>query len=168
MITLDQLLAARDRRRDLQLRLLEAHPELALIVLTVNIPGNIKQTPESRDIGHEGVRVLRERFGQKLQELTVNDLPTGFEAFLLVDSDEEEAKSLSVEIEDTHPLGRLMDIDVIGRDGVPLSRLTRGHGNRRCLLCGDDARVCMRSGRHTISELTDEILRLHDGYFKRI
>lgn len=167
MITLDLLLAARDARRATQLRLLDRHPDLSLVVLTVNIPGNVKRTPESYDIGMEGVAELRRRLGGRVREMTINDFPTGFEAFLLADCGEEEAKRLSVEIEDNHPLGRLMDIDVIGHDGVPLSRTALGHSGRRCLLCGEDARICMRAGRHTIAQLTDEIHRLHDGYFRR-
>ncbi|MDE6218351.1 MAG: citrate lyase holo-[acyl-carrier protein] synthase [Muribaculaceae bacterium] len=167
MITLDQLLASRDLRRERQLRWLSEYPELSLIVLTVNIPGNVKQTPESYDIGMEGVRLLREALQGRICRMTVNDFNTGFEAFLLADVSGEEAKSLAIGIEDTHPLGRLMDIDVIGHDGVPMSRSSMGHTGRRCLICGEDARICMRAGRHSVAELLDKIITLHHGYFQR-
>lgn len=167
MITLEQLLASRDIRRERQLRLLSEYPELTLLVLTVNIPGNVKQTPESYDIGMEGVALLRNALDGKIRRMTVNDFNTGFEAFLLADTSGEEAKKLAVDIEDTHPLGRLMDIDVIGHDGVPLSRSSMGHSGRRCLICGDDARICMRAGRHSVDQLLDKIRSLHHGYFQR-
>ena len=47
----------------------------------------------------------------------IRDFNTGFEAFLLTSLGEEDAKRLCVGIEEEHPLGRLMDIDVIGHDG---------------------------------------------------
>ena len=43
----------------------------------------------------------------------VRDLETGFEAYFVVDMAPLEAKQLCCRIEDSHPLGRLMDIDVI-------------------------------------------------------
>lgn len=167
MITLGQLLAARDARRELQLRLLAGNPEKTLVVLTVNIPGSEKRTRESYDTGMEGVGTLRRLFSGCHDMTIIRDYDTGFEAFLLVSMDEEEAKKLAVGVEEGHPLGRLMDIDVIGHDGKPISRRDFGKEGRRCLLCGDDARVCMRAGRHSVQELTEKIHRLHHEYFQR-
>ncbi len=167
MITLDQLLAARDSRRELQLRLLSSHPEKTLVVLTVNIPGSEKRSRESYDIGMEGVRLLCGLLAGRDNLKIIRDFNTGFEAFLLTSLGEEDAKRLCVGIEEEHPLGRLMDIDVIGHDGVPLSRKRFGREARRCLMCGEDARICMRSGRHTLQELTHKNHQMHNEYFQR-
>ena len=61
-------------------------------------------------------------------------------------------KRAAVALEDSHPLGRLFDLDVIGPDG-PLSRTEIGAPERRCLLCDRPARLCMRGHRHSYQEL---------------
>lgn len=167
MITLSRLLDARDRRRETQMRLMSENPGLSLLVLMVNIPGDVKRTPESYDIGMEGVAAVRHAFAGRVCSMSVNDFETGFEAFFLVTGSPDDAKRLAVGIEESHPLGRLMDIDVIGGDGAPLSRSGLGHAPRRCLVCGDNARICMRTRRHAVGEILDEIHRMHHGYFQR-
>ena len=167
-ITLEQLLQSRDRRRARELEFLTQYPDSTLIVVTVNIPGSVKRTAESVDIGNEATRIILEHLGDKARVLEVNDLVTGYEAFILTGAERSSIKELCVDIEQTHPLGRLFDIDVIGRDGTPLSRTDKGLAGRKCLICGNDARVCMRLGTHSVAELTEVINRMHHEYFSKI
>lgn len=164
-ITLDELLAARDNRRQTQLALIGENPDKTLVVLTVNIPGPEKRTDDSLVVGHEGVRVLKEAY--QPEKVIVRDLDTGFEAYLLAGIGKQEAKRLAIRIETEHPLGRLMDIDVFGEDGTPVSRVGFGHDVRKCLICGNDARICMRSFSHSQSELQDKIHSIVNGYVQR-
>ena len=100
------------------------------------------------------------------------DLETGFEMYMVVDIPAEEVKLICCDIEDTHPLGRLMDIDVITemrQDGAlaepsprPMTRAEVGLQERRCLICERPARECIRARRHTAGELLaryNEILK---------
>lgn len=167
-ISLARLLEARDSRRRLQLDYLGRISGKALIVLTVNIPGNVKRTPESVAVGRAGVGELRRLLGDSVAEVEIRDLETGFEAFIVADKSDEAAKRVAIDIEQNHPLGRLLDIDVIGADGVPLARGRFGIEPRRCLLCGDNARVCMRLGRHSVEELSEKIKDICNGYFRRV
>lgn len=91
------------------------------------------------------------------------DLETGFEGYFIVDMPLADAKRTACRIEDTHPLGRLMDIDVITADG-PLSRGSIGLPERRCLLCDQPARMCMRARNHTAAQLLDKIKELLTKY----
>ena len=79
---------------------------------------------------------------------------TGPEAFLCVDADALDVKRLLVPLEDASKLGRLYDIDIIGRDGKKISRSDIGKPGRTCLLCERPARECSRSRTHSVSELT--------------
>lgn len=158
-VTLDELLQSRDNRRDAQCRMLAAHPGNALISFTVVIPGAVKRSDDSLAIARAGLDSIDRVFGQKIVERRESDLHTGFEALFSLDMDSSEAKTLAERIEDEHPLGRLMDIDVFRSDGMLESRRQEGRPSRRCLLCGDDARVCMRLRRHTVDELLAEIHR---------
>ena len=163
MITLEQLLDSRDRRVQHQKQLLLAYPGCSLICLTVQLPGPVKRSPESLIIGEAGLAELLNRFGSVLRHVHVRDLETGYEAYLLVPMAAVELKKRCCQIEDTHPLGRLMDIDVF--DGVePLSRTDIGLEPRRCLLCDNEARYCMRAHTHSKEELLAKINELVLAY----
>ena len=166
-ITLPQLLEARDARRDMQQTLLRAYPGEALVVLTVNIPGPVKRTGRSVAAGREGVKAILDALPSAPLLIKERDLPTGFEAFIVAHVAPAEAKRICIGIETAHPLGRLLDIDVIGPDGVPLSRADFGGGPRKCLICDEDARICMRAATHTVEELLEVIEKICDGYFQR-
>lgn len=99
------------------------------------------------------------RFGGCLIE---RDLETGYEAYLITDLPLLEAKRIAVQIEDTHPLGRLFDIDIIDKDGVPVSRDRVGSHPRRCLVCDREARYCMRMRWHTQEEIWERINAMVD------
>ena len=99
------------------------------------------------------------RFGGCLIE---RDLETGYEAYLITDLPLLEAKRIAVQIEDSHPLGRLFDIDIIDKDGVPVSRDRVGSHPRRCLVCNREARYCMRMRWHTQEEIWERINAMVD------
>lgn len=157
MITLEELLDSRDKRHALQMELLEQHPAETLVCLTVIMPGAIKRNEQSLIVARAAVEAARATFGNTLTE---RDLPTGYEAYLLTTLTETEAKRQACQIEDSHPLGRLFDIDIIRHDGTPLSRQEIGAEPRRCLICDNEARYCMRNHSHTQEELMKKIQEL--------
>ena len=159
-VTLEQLLQSRDNRVKHQKDLLGAHPGRSLLCLTVQLPGPEKRNRFSLAIAREGVEAIREAFRPEYEEL--RDLETGFEGYFMVPLLPADAKRIACRIEDTHPLGRLMDIDVVA-DG-PISREELGLEPRKCLLCDQPARYCMRARTHTVSELQERIGQLLEGY----
>lgn len=150
-ISLTELLAARDNRAARQRELLAAWPERTLLSLTVVLPGAVKRDERSLRVGEAGVAAVRETLQPLYEE--IRDLGTGFEAFFIVAADRLAAKRRACRIEDTHPWGRLMDIDVLEADGDetvhPISRIAVGLPERRCLLCDRPARECMRARTHS-------------------
>ena len=74
------------------------------------------------------------------------------------------AKLTATRIEDTHPLGRLFDIDIIDENGVPVSRDRVGGQPRRCLVCDHEARFCMRKRWHTQDEIWAKINQMVADY----
>ena len=90
----------------------------------------------------------------------LRDLETGYEGYFLVDGSLLDVKKACCEIENEHPYGRLMDLDVLERVGetvVPVSRERVGEQPRRCLLCDRPARECMRAHTHTFGEIVQTI-----------
>lgn len=162
-MTLDQLLSSRDRRAAMQKKLLALHPAQTLLVFTIVMPGEEKQTRASAIIAEAGVSALQKSFGQHITSCLIRDIHTGFEAYLTIDLPLQEVKQRAITIEESHPLGRLMDIDIIDNDGKPITRGT----SRRCLLCSQPARHCMRARTHTLTEILSFIDSCCDEYIQR-
>ena len=173
MITLHELLASRDARHAMQQTLLAEHSGKTLVCLTVVMPGSVKRNHQSLTAAHAAVEAMRKAFhlnttneDDTFGALIERDLETGYEAYLITPIPLLEAKRIAVKIEDTHPLGRLFDIDIINADGVPVSRDAIGEQPRRCLVCEHEARYCMRMRWHTQEEIWARINDMIDLYLK--
>lgn len=165
-ITLDQLLASREDRTSHQRALMKEFPGKTLICLTVIMPGKVKRNLQSITVAQAALSALVNRFGGDIVHIETRDLQTGFEAYLLTPLSVDEAKRAVCVLEDTHPLGRLFDMDVIGEDGAPVSRQSVGAELRRCLICGNEARFCMRNRTHTQEELMARIDEMIEAYVR--
>jgi len=128
------------------------------------MPGSVKRNEQSLTVAHAAVSEMRRVFDGETYSLEECDLETGYEAYLVTSLTETEAKTRCCDIEDKHPLGRLFDIDVIQHDGAPLPRAAVGRAPRKCLICDNEARYCMRNRTHTQEELHQHINRLIDNY----
>ena len=159
-VTLTQLLESREERVRWQAECLKAWPGCSLVCLTVLFPGPVKRDADSVRVGEAGVAAIQKAFPE-IAYSEIRDKETGFEACFAVRLPVLEAKRRCCEIEDTHPWGRLMDIDVLepGPEGLPLpvSRARLGLPERRCLLCDRPARECMRAKTHTLAQLQAQI-----------
>ena len=160
-ITLEQLLGARDARYARQLSLTEEWPDKTLVCLTVVLPGPVKRDARSLKVAEAAVAAVREVLAPTYKE--VRDLETGYEGYFLVEGALLDVKKACCEIENEHPYGRLMDLDVLERVGetvVPVSRERVGEQPRRCLLCDRPARECMRAHTHTQAEIFQTMDRI--------
>lgn len=149
--TLQEILAARDRRAEKQ-RALLARYEKPLICFTMNIPGPVKYD----ELVAEGFRLGCDELTAQLKApglpvLHEERLPyhTGCEAFFVVDAPAEKLKEITLAIEEGSALGRLFDMDVLTTDGRKLERAQE----RKCLLCRQSARVCGPRRTHSAEEL---------------
>ena len=167
-VTLEDMLRARDWRQNRQKELHGRWPEASVVVLTVVAPGSEKRNRNTAVVASAAGDALSDLFASTSLLWQMRDLPTGFELWIVSTLSPSEAKKLAVGVEQTHPLGRLMDIDVIGPDLRPVSRAALGLPERSCLICGDNARVCMRAGRHSYSDLLKNISETVDAYVSKV
>lgn len=155
-VTLNEVLAARDERAARQKKIL-ADFRTAVISLTIVSPGEIKRTDDSKFIADVADEFITKTFGEKIATKIITDKPTGYEIIYAVDLDPFQVKKITAAFENEHPLGRLMDIDVIGADGKSVSRSEIGMENRLCLLCGKPSAYCVKARSHTITQLQEKI-----------
>ncbi len=155
-VTLDMALQARERRSQRQRELLRAYAGKALVCLTVNAPGPAKRTAAADRVFAAGLSALSGALSDSWPVLyrELMEAPTGREAYLAVDAEPLELKRLCCQLEDTLAYGRLLDIDVLGRDGAPISRRQLGLPARGCMVCGKEGPSCASRRLHPLSELT--------------
>jgi holo-ACP synthase/triphosphoribosyl-dephospho-CoA synthase len=169
-VTLEEMLDRREARAAYQ-RELQAETSLPLISFTLNIPGPCKNYPLVRRCFGEGKflieRVLKEN-SIPIQRTLENseDAPTGPEILYALSGNPRELKMLMIPLEETHPLGRLFDIDILDRDGRILEgRELRGR-ERACLICGGPVRRCARERTHSAEDLSRRAFEIMDAYFR--
>ncbi len=165
-ITLTELLAAREERAKRQKELIKKYG-CPLLSLTVMAAGTVKRSDITLKIAKEGVGQTQKAFCGSILFEEQRDLDSGFEYFAALDMLPEEAKKISCQIENSHPLGRLFDIDILDLKGVPLSRESVGEEKRKCLLCGSDAALCAREKTHPHSLLNGAIEQKVEDFFKK-
>lgn len=150
-VTLQEMLDAREARVEAQRDLL-SDCGLPLISFTMNIPGPVKNSAPIRRAFDEGLRLLETALadaGLPCCARRVSHAVTGNEFLCAVNAPAAQLKAICTRIEDESPLGRLFDIDVIGRDGRKLARSEE----RCCLVCGAVGRGCASRRLHSLEEL---------------
>ena len=159
--------AAREARRRRQEDLLKRFPG-TLVSFSMNIAGPVKRPRFSCAAMDAGEDALFEELpeGVLLHREEITGI-AGHERFYCLAMDAMAVKRAACRVEDTHPLGRLFDLDVLKENGEKLSRSDLGLGERRCLLCENPASVCARSRRHSVEELTRETERMLSAYFSQ-
>lgn len=180
------ILEAREERARRTQRFVE-RVRLPSIILTVNAPGPDKNEPWvahtmargtaaiGRTLAEHGLVVCEAasyesaagpewRGAVRLESEAAETAPSEYggdeKAVSRTDLLEAELKRLTVGIEEAHPLGRLLDIDVFGLGAAPVGRTELGLAPRRCLVCDRPAHECVRSRRHPLSDVRAHIASL--------
>ena len=159
-VSVEDMMLARDERVLAQNEMLAAAASFpaptALLSFGMNIPGAVKQTPLIRNgflFGKARITELLKREGFSCLLTRELRRVSGDSWLCLIAAPPEAVKRLAVSLEDSEPLARLFDIDVLDREGRKLSREDFSLPPRRCLLCEETAVVCARSRAHRVEAL---------------
>ncbi len=152
-ITLEQMLAARERRAKIQNTMLGREDGTCLVCLTLNIAGDIKRTPMTGMLFQRGTEEFSALEFDVIDSRVISE-STGDEAFWLLRENAQQVKQQLEAVEESFPAARLFDFDVLVRDTAGsekdpacIRKLSRKTG-RKCLICGRPAAECARSRRH--------------------
>lgn len=66
-------------------------------------------------------------------------------------------------IEESHPQGRIWDLDVYSTDYEPLTRTDFGAEHRACLICSESAKVCSAQRKHSLEEIIEKVDCIIEG-----
>lgn len=168
-VTLAMSLEAKERRAARQADWLQ-HYGQTVVSLTLVTPGEIKDSIRYRNSMGVALQTCDQLLWQhhwQVLDRQVLWLPTGPEALWCVAHPAAEIKAFVMMLEQTHPLGRLWDIDVICPQNGPVGRESLGNAQRRCLLCDEPAHACSRSRRHASERVIASVEKLIDDWFAR-
>lgn len=159
---MENLLIEREKRIIFQKKIIKKY-DMPLVFFRVNYPGLDKINETTREILKIAYVDFNKALNEKVHLRLYNETPEGPNYTALMNCDAHFIKNKAVEFEETHPLGRLVDIDIFDLDGRSISRSDLKLPLRKCFLCSKDVFVCMREEKHTKQEIIDYI---NDLYLK--
>lgn len=128
-----------------------------VILVKANIPGNNKNTWYGRLLVNYFTRILCNTCG--ISDFSKHESEDGVYALLKFKQNGiESIKKVLIHIEDTHPIGRHIDLDIYSKDRMrSLSRRDLNIAPRKCIICQDAANDCIRLSRHPHKLLLERI-----------
>ncbi len=166
-VTSGELRSARDRRVLKKWEFLTSYGGLCLVEFSLNIAGSIKVFPFARAAFREESRELTDRLSRfSVLKAEIFEEISGDYAFFLLKSPAVSVKKFLVSIEESHPLGRLFNLDVCGPDGISIKRHDLGLLSRTCLVCGEDAHICTAKKAHSMELIRWQTAKLFHEFFR--
>lgn len=157
------ILEDREKRYEFLCKMIDEY-KLTVLCGKINYPSNNKNTLEANKAFYILYNILKERFKEYIRFEKILEGYDGKALINVLDIPLKEAKKISIEIEESHPLGRLFDIDVYDLNGFPIDREQFGLKRRRCIICNDEARICIINRKHSLNEILEVVNNLILGY----
>ncbi len=157
-----EILDLREERDAYETELLKKYGG-SLLTLRANFPGEDKRHPAAET----AVKVMEEEVRKHLQPFHEETTSTkeGIIVYLLINEDALNLKKRAVELEEEHPLGRLVDMDIRSLEKI-WSRGDFDLSPRRCYLCSEPAVHCVRSMKHSQIEVREHFIRTVENFIK--
>ncbi|MDR3543410.1 MAG: citrate lyase holo-[acyl-carrier protein] synthase [Desulfosporosinus sp.] len=161
--TVDELLEAREKRVGLIDKLLKRY-HAPLLVMRVNYPGLEKTNPLTVNIIEAMSPLVCSGLSAKVCRKWLLQGAEGPILYVVVQEDVLTLKTIAINLEENHTLGRCLDLDVYDLEGKSVGRQELGYLKRKCYLCEDYAHHCVRARRHSEAEVVAYIEEKYREY----
>lgn len=163
--TAEDILAEREKRVYEQEKLIKKYKS-SFVCIRVNYPGVLKNDCVSigimKIICDTTITVFKDHILYKSFDITAE----GPMLTIILNKLGYDTKKKTIEIEENHPLGRFVDIDVYDKYNKSLSRKDLGLDSRRCYICEDYAHICVRQRKHSEKEIKNFIKISYNSFYK--
>ncbi|MGF1695478.1 citrate lyase holo-[acyl-carrier protein] synthase [Vibrio lamellibrachiae] len=143
-----------------------------IMTLTLNIPSSLAKEKYTDIIFHDALDAIKAKVSELNFDILTRQIThsaLGSEALFVMDSQSaNDIKKHMMEIERTHPLGTLFNLDVMNHQGKMISRKSCNMITRKCPICSQSAQSCSRNNRHSLEEIQTMILSLSDKHVSPI
>lgn len=163
MFNLEEFLLMREKRVVIQNEVIENFKN-PILVLRANYPGEEKNSFVAKYIVEIIKNEILEIFNSQIIYSKKIESIEGPTYIYSINYSGKNIKKIAMEIEESHILGRCVDIDVFDNNGYPFSRKDFGGEKRQCLLCNDMAFVCARTKKHTQKDVQIAIEKRLEEY----
>ena len=138
-----------------------------IVTFTVNTPQPIKNDSLTETIFSQGIEALIATSAERGWPVTARQIlhkTAGPEAIFVINTPSASLlKAAMMKVEHSHKLGHLMNLDVIGTDGVTISRSASQMPRRKCFICGKEKGAFTYSHRHEIKVQIAKIKEMVEG-----
>ncbi|MDU7531822.1 MAG: citrate lyase holo-[acyl-carrier protein] synthase [Peptoniphilus harei] len=159
ILAMNRMLEAKEKRYYKIKDLTESY-KAPVLSFMLNIPGEDKNFEEAVSFHKKYVDKIKNLLEENKIKILFEDyqnLVTGMEYLAVLDGDGRLIKKLMMEVEEESMGGRLLDIDIYDKDFSQISRSSLGLPERKCIICGDTARTCIKEERHNLKELEERV-----------
>ncbi|MBS4882811.1 MAG: citrate lyase holo-[acyl-carrier protein] synthase [Peptoniphilus harei] len=166
IIAMQKMLDAKEKRY-YKIKALTEKYNLPVLSFMLNIPGEDKNF-EDAVIFHEKlikkIKNILEKEDIKILWEEYNNLNTGMEYLAVLNGEGKFIKEKMIGLEEESREGRLLDIDIYDKDFKQISRSSLGLSERKCIICDDIARTCIKKERHSLNELEKKVREILKNY----
>ncbi|NLB20999.1 MAG: citrate lyase holo-[acyl-carrier protein] synthase [Clostridium sp.] len=150
-----ELLECREKKCD-EIVTLQKEFKEPVVTIRANYPGKDKNNGVTRFITAEIQDAFKEIFRNKINQEEIYEMPEGLTQFYSVRGDARTLKENAVYIEQNHPLGRFVNIDVYDHnEDYAVARIELFYEPRQCFLCDKAAKVCSKEENHRVEDLIE-------------
>lgn len=160
MSNLEKILTSREERL---FNIKKINNKNVVLSIKANIPGINKNIKESYVLIRIFKKIIMNKY-PALNEIFYDSFDGPYCLLEIDTKDVKQFKQAMIELENTHFLGRFIDLDVYDKDRNNLSRQLLHSSKRKCMLCDDDAFICIRKQKHSINELVNKITSSVEEY----
>lgn len=159
ILAMNRMLEAKEKRYYKIKDLTESY-KAPVLSFMLNIPGEGKNFEEAVSFHKKYVDKIKNILEENKIKILFEDyqnLVTGMEYLAVLDGDGCVIKKLMMKVEEESMGGRLLDLDIYDKDFSQISRSSLGLPERKCIICGDTARTCIKEERHSLKELEERV-----------
>ena len=166
IIAMQKMLDAKEKRY-YKIKALTEKYNLPVLSFMLNIPGEDKNFEDAVNF-HRAyivkIKNILEKEDIKILWEEYNNLNTGMEYLAVLNGEGKFIKEKMIGLEEESREGRLLDIDIYDRDFKQISRSSLGLSERKCIICDDLARTCIKKERHRQDELEKKVIEILKNY----
>lgn len=162
ILAMNRMLEAKEKRY-YKIKDLTEKYKAPVLSFMLNIPGEDKNFEEAVSFHKKYVEKIKNLLEENKIKILFEDyenLITGMEYIAVLDGNGSTIKKLMMEVEEESVGGRLLDLDIYDKDFSQISRSSLRLPERKCIICGDTARGCIKEERHDIKELEEKVIEI--------
>ena len=167
MYTAKDILIARERRVEYQEKLVEQF-KMPIMVIRVNYPGVNKNNHLTQEIISIIEQLISKMLSYSIHFKITKTTAEGPIVIMVINKKARDIKSITINIENNHILGRCVDLDIYDEKGKSISREDFGLDMRKCYICNDIAHNCVRSKKHNKEEVEGFIKSRFAEYMQKV